>query len=1029
MRYAKLISIFVMFLIVSLPSAFAISLEVTRSSGNDNVEEIFDGYSDQWNIEVRAELGGIEVRPEMVRAHFSSSTVLDFDSCSQEAYPFYSCSLKFPSTPASFFEDILNISIKLTHPTTFEVSQSSAMIKIDQNPPEVKINKAFQDGYNATIDFSVKDIGSIVCSVERVEFFDGNLRVGEVSLNITDCNWHNNISSVRLTDIGTTLKSIKVIGYDLIGHAGIAQTDVFSLDHTGPQIDIDSFGFTAFKDDQYISGTTTLTEIKVNVTEEQTTVDADGNRVEEVLNVTGDFLQIGYGEAEQADCELVGDGIYTCTWSERSIRIPSNFAVSVTAVDNNGISSTQVISKGYLVDSTAPEVIYLGGNESGYVVKDKTNILRATFRETGSGIDSDGIILDVRGINPDVAAYSSLEADECIQEGELWNCYWTVIAKHAGEVKLIQVKDTANNFAVSLPSARLEMDLDAPVFIPSLITGRNIDISSLGQVQAEVVPFTQEGSYFYIKAVLNDTSGVKAVADFRRVVSNVGKVAADCQQSDENEWTCIWSGIGPIISVATTRQKTVDFEFTDFVGNGFSVTEEVTIVDTGVEEANPDYWNSNQGAVTMPAMLDRRIVSRINPYVYVPVELNPATYSAPRDKWPLFIKDIQCTSDYLGDPAEIFNYNLAIPELGSGFPYTFYIKLNLQQLAPVDDSITIPCRFKIMSFIFDRALPNPETEQINLTISYYQNPLGEVGEQVEDEIEDVKEGWLVQGDWIDTLEQFVKYSEILCTGMKMYYEVVTKAIGASKDGLVNCCNLPWSSAACCPAAASTGVATTVNKEALEKTFKAKVNKYCKFINCQLWYLSKNDDGNRAVEAFKRWLNKAAAADKHKGYLGNVKIENSLVLSLAFLCPKGIAYNLQKARQIDCFYAYCLQQTADGMPVSVCVRQRAFAMCKYVFGQIFNLIPFAATIADISEAIGGALANPYVMGEIALRASCRYAICDIPNVAGCKACSIVEFASWVLEVTCDLGIGGIEGCEPFWERLAPIEDNYCSKIED
>jgi hypothetical protein len=263
--------------------------------------------------------------------------------------------------------------------------------------------------------------------------------------------------------------------------------------------------------------------------------------------------------------------------------------------------------------------------------------------------------------------------------------------------------------------------------------------------------------------------------------------------------------------------------------------------------------------------------------------------------------------------------------------------------------------------------------------------------------------------------------------MKLWNEI-TLAVTVGKDGLVNCCNFPWTSAACCPAAASTGVATTASKEALSTIFKVKGNKYCKFINCQFWRLTINKDGNAAVNAFKAWLNKAAEMNKHKGYLGNVKIENSLILSLAFLCPKGISYNLQKARQIDCYYVYCLQQTADGMPVSVCVRQRAFAMCKYVFGQIFNLIPFAATIADIAEAIGKALANPYVLGEIALRATCRYAVCNVPNTPGCSACSIVEFTSWVLEVTCDLGIGQLEGCEPFWEELQPLKDNYCSKID-
>ncbi len=87
MKIKKLLTIFVMVLIISLPISFATSLTVTRSSGDDDIDNYFDGYiADSWHIEVEAELGGLPtgVRPDrdiaLVLGTDSPSTI-PFDSC------------------------------------------------------------------------------------------------------------------------------------------------------------------------------------------------------------------------------------------------------------------------------------------------------------------------------------------------------------------------------------------------------------------------------------------------------------------------------------------------------------------------------------------------------------------------------------------------------------------------------------------------------------------------------------------------------------------------------------------------------------------------------------------------------------------------------------------------------------------------------------------------------------------------------------------------------------------------------------
>jgi hypothetical protein len=331
---------------------------------------------------------------------------------------------------------------------------------------------------------------------------------------------------------------------------------------------------------------------------------------------------------------------------------------------------------------------------------------------------------------------------------------------------------------------------------------------------------------------------------------------------------------------------------------------------------------------------------------------------------------------------------------------------------------------------------NLETEEINLKVDYYNNPLGEVSEEVEGEIEDIKEGWLVKGEWIDIVDYVVRLSETICKTMQTW-NTINAAWTGGVDLINDCCRAPWAAAACCPAKKATGKASSVSKESLTNIYKGPtfskkggLDRFCKVINCQM--SRDSEDAEDPKNFWQKWVRFAEeSSGSNRGYFGNVEPEDSIILSIILLCPKGVFHNLQKARQIDCRYAYCLEQTSDGTPVTLCVQQRSIAMCKYVFNQIFNFIPYGSVISDVSESVGDALANPWAAAEIALKATCRYAVCDIAGVGGCKACSILEFSSWLLETTCDLGISiGERDCAPFWETImAPLSDDadYCEKI--
>ncbi|MBI4149360.1 hypothetical protein HY491_02850, partial [Candidatus Woesearchaeota archaeon] len=87
-------------------------------------------------------------------------------------------------------------------------------------------------------------------------------------------------------------------------------------------------------------------------------------------------------------------------------------------------------------------------------------------------------------------------------------------------------------------------------------------------------------------------------------------------------------------------------------------------------------------------------------------------------------------------------------------------------------------------------------------------------------------------------------------------------------------------------------------------------------------------------------------------------QNSLIVSLATGCLPGVIYNLDKARQIECTYAYCLENNVEqGIPSFACTSVRSSSWCKYVYGEIFRVISPLAMADYMLSQIKELLSDP------------------------------------------------------------------------
>jgi hypothetical protein len=156
-------------------------------------------------------------------------------------------------------------------------------------------------------------------------------------------------------------------------------------------------------------------------------------------------------------------------------------------------------------------------------------------------------------------------------------------------------------------------------------------------------------------------------------------------------------------------------------------------------------------------------------------------------------------------------------------------------------------------------------------------------------------------------------------------------------------------------------------------------------------------------------------------------QNSLITSVAFACIPGVIYNLQKARVIDCQYILCLKNTKYGVPLYLCASQREYSYCRYVWGQIFNVVPFASAISGIGQNVLKALSHPLELVGAGISALCTVQ-CEDPVMPGCNACTWIDLGNKFLDVLCDLGIGAGH-CEPIWDQLTVNSDVCDEALKD
>ncbi len=758
---------------------------------------------------------------------------------------------------------------------------------------------------------------------------------------------------------------------------------------------------------------------------------------------------------KKASCIPYEEG-YKCSLTNIQVKLKESTVIHITinAADLAGNIEPTVLTKAITYDDKGPSVTAIKTNKVdnniNYAGTLTTFIVELI--EEGVGIDKDDIILDLSNIK---SGLNNKAADECTNSNSEWTCYWYKIIpdKSDGEKTIsLQGSDKLGNPITGTLTSNVIIDRTPPSVISSEVIPIGIGV--------EAIPgYIKTNDALDITLKIKEKNKLRVYADLSSFVTTQDNVSASCKKENQEDWTCELSSSQ--IDVPGHITSNINFNLIDVVGNNIQYQKPIEVFE--YEDAlNVSYWTSK--VECSPSLVDRQVTDLVNTRVYCRISLQPTT----PDQETLFINLGECTDKIENSLGYVENIELINKEKGTIEPY---LSIDLIKGEMTITKLSFSCPLQIISRVGTKINKEPEIEHVTVDINFYNMPLGEYGKGIEAKIQDAKDD-AFGGVWkvIGGLKKIASYAKLICNVLAMIQnvkrvlqvftaEVTTAhlaALGPPQEQIL--------------AAVKTGSCVgdeTIGRLA-EKSYLIG-NKLCKFVNCQLSPTAPGSDkggGGKEGSWFKgieesigswtyqgnellgqapgggamakilsfgkagSWEGEGTITD----YFGKqpyqyMNARDNLLVAIALGCIPGIINGLDKYRQILCLYADCLEQNAyNNVPVKICEDQKSYAMCKYIFGEIFAVLPWTALFDYYMGMIRSALSDPItaIVSVYNVWKSPCIPQCDPSREASAywleneKLCRSLQFFSLLGEVIND--VNGII------DDYKQIKGDYCERLD-
>jgi hypothetical protein len=986
MKGRKFIAVLMIVLILSLPGVFAFQIGGYRVYGKDNVENYI---RDSDKVKVVADIidaSGIDA---------SKLTSL----LRVGEFPFSSCQATPSGFSCSYSQDIqangmkiFPYVVKLFDQWDNKADEKSGTFYVDNEAPTISIMNVRQSGDNIIIDLNARD-KAYSASATNV------------------CSGLNDITISKQG--GGTLSIVNASGCEVMKTVRFPAS---GLGESGQHI------ICASVKDAFNQNASACTTVAVDLDKPMIGVATlKSEFTEQTLQYIGSTengmfeFTVNESALESVEASIAGVNVpVTCTMPSTAIHncisnilelTPGEFTLTITATDAS--ENVRVKTQGFQLmrDTTFPLLDSLSTlvNVNGTSYISEHTKITARITETESGFYKNNVYLKF-------PTNEVVHADKCTKSTQ-WECTWENFSLGGlnGDqlFLLVDTYDDAMN-AITSPGEYTMMIADTSP--PNVFSEKVYALA-----EGFEVPFAYSNAPLFVSVNYTDASPISGVVDFSKLGGAI--MPGDCADgSCQFESGAL--GEGPAV-------QNIAINLTDALGNTLVYKIEVELLN--VVNDTPSYW---QNEVTiMPGSLDRGAAEIINNFVYAEVILSsPANaelvgidfddcHSTPmsgaqqvaqganvnpdggvleRDPSPTEsgIDRRSVSEAFVGGDSSDIQFIRDYEFIDSGTPNSLaqFIKLTLKATSYEDvDELRITCGMRLSSRVGSTFIPE-EIETVDIVISFFANPAGNLGEAYEQEladaIDDATEGILNK---IAALEEFVEIARKICTivqGIQSILQSLATIISVFDGAADGALSTVIGSFAGLALKEEDGVICLeeVETQTLMTSIWSITSGFCDFITCRFslsgwlwnsltpgeegkgsWFhdLQKNlqdYSGGAFVDYFQR--NPGGTTMKDGGGNAYSNTEESLFWSIINLCIPGIIKNLNEYRQIQCRYALCLKNDVpSGVPKEACSSMKSYMTCKYIYGEIFAAIPIFAFFDQIMGQIRSIFMTPTGMLSI------------------------------------------------------------------
>lgn len=1077
----KSCALFLVALMISFPFITADALaqiQITRNSGQANIDGFLDAKGDVWTVEVLVTNAIGEVTPDQVVMKIGANEVA-FTGCSAGEFGIV-CEYISPLTDGLredeyVFQVFYRYVNELGQPV--ETPPNGAVISADGSSPKINSLSGIQNKDGVQLTFTATDdvqqgVPSVgLAGVEIINADSGQV-IQTIELNGEREYTFNEPFGGDLQGEGRA--RLKVQATDLLGHITTQPAITsFFIDFVPPEIIAESFNLT--KLGKFIGTTITTTDIQVDIFDKN---------LDSRNDVRASSLQLSLEDSPADSCfeDVEVDYLWHCTWDDVTVRPADTISMTVNAKDGFGNIAEQTLGKTLTVDSSLPTVRFFGtphvfGDRS--YIQTGRNSLILIVDEQGAGISKSGIRAN---LNAFAGQGKSVAPDRCDDTDTGIICFWDNLrfTQKAEMVRigLEKLEDNAGNQGIR-QDVELAVDNSGPEVTKLEIKGGNGDVHDYFQsndkivIDMEILEKTGLTILVNMNDLLLDAETLLPASELTKdLFPSYGWqlfTENDCSYNDN--WTCSLQTLpiksGPDSSVPLeiiiqdtagnlAQNKQAWSTKPDNVLSGTKGKYRLNLLGLQNEE-NPDFWEARPAhlqvdfvdldvvALTnmrMPTSI--RLLSKNSQAQALDIKLAPggcilADESSPPLSRSLVYGGTQNTGTRnpqlnlvlefeAFDPKEVFS-------VGGGFEVGYG---------------TYSCPFVITTKVGNDVISAPELQTVTIEVPFAYSELGAIDQNLGKKITELKDDELFKVanvlSYVNEGIQWLRY----ITGLVNIVVTVNQFLNLFSLGLKT-------TAESIPPGAGT---LEVLKKSLEggcltaATGGKPLATWVEWIQVPSQILACNPspfDPGKTTETgdvvgagklaeygtwYGTWQRSAlelynfASLRDELGYPATSLYENMYASAIG-LCIPGILYNIEKAREVYCRKIVCYGKDVPSGVATLdsCDRLYDLQMCEFVWGPSLDFVVLGG-IAELGGMIKNALTSPLGLIKVSEYLVCGV-LCFVPkSEAALTACQVTtginKFVSLIDQI-----VGAIDqfpsiGASQYCDQAEEIEPQKIEK---